>query len=116
MSENQATNEPDGKADVKRGRDVVKLVTLSGVLALMVVSFLIWLSVDRIQMGIDSRLSRIERKLAQLSGEANEAAEQNQPPRRGLDPSRVYEINVAGAPAKGPAHAPITIVEFSDFQ
>ena len=38
------------------------------------------------------------------------------PRRRGLDPNRRYEVNVAGAPARGPEKAQVTIVEFSDFQ
>lgn len=40
----------------------------------------------------------------------------SRPPRRGPDPERVYKINVAGSPAMGPETAPITVVEFSDFQ
>lgn len=38
------------------------------------------------------------------------------PPRRGPDPDKRYEVNVAGAPSMGPADAEVTIVEFSDFQ
>jgi protein-disulfide isomerase len=34
----------------------------------------------------------------------------------GLDPGRVYDIAVAGSPAKGAADAPVTVVEFVDFQ
>ena len=32
------------------------------------------------------------------------------------DPDRRYAINVAGAPAIGPATASVTIAEFADFQ
>jgi protein-disulfide isomerase len=52
----------------------------------------------------------------------NVAAAQNQPApaqparRRGPDPDRRYEVDIAGAPIKGPANAPVTVVEFSDFQ
>jgi protein-disulfide isomerase len=32
------------------------------------------------------------------------------------DPNRRYPVNTAGSPAKGPANAKVTLVEFSDFQ
>lgn len=33
-----------------------------------------------------------------------------------IDYNKVYEIDVAGSPAKGPADAPVTIVSFGDYQ
>ena len=38
------------------------------------------------------------------------------PRRRGIDPEKVHEINIAGAPSMGPEDAAVTLIEFSDFQ
>ena len=49
--------------------------------------------------------------LANLPSAAPQAAA-----RRGPDPNRRYTVKADGSPAKGPAKAAITVVEFSDFQ
>ena len=36
--------------------------------------------------------------------------------RRGPDPNRRYAVHTKGAPTLGPEAAPITVVDFSDFQ
>jgi protein-disulfide isomerase len=83
---------------------------------------------ERIDSHIDNadeaRLSRLEEKLddvrlelaALASGAGGSAAGGAALPQPGLDPDRVYEVEVGGAPVKGPEDAPVTIVEFSDFE
>ncbi len=38
------------------------------------------------------------------------------PPAPQEDPNKVYAIDIAGSPVKGPKGAPVTLVEFSDYQ
>ena len=101
----------------KPGVDAIGLATLVGIVAVLIISFANMRSIDALQDG----LSEIEDRVAKLndSGRARvpaQAAPATQTARRGPDPSRVYPIKTAGSPVKGPAGAPITIAEFSDFQ
>ncbi len=100
----------------KPGFDAVRWTTLVGVLILLATSLMSLLLVFRIQFGLDSRLVQIESRLGQVSTKVDTVAAQFQPQRRGPDPNRVHTINTVGAPFKGPAGAPVTVVEFSDFQ
>ena len=90
--------------------DPVALVTLIGVIALLVITFSNMRDIDRLDRGLGERLGKLEGQIAQAPRPANAA------PAQGLDPSRVYTVKTAGAPVRGPAAAPVTIVEFSDFQ
>ena len=99
------------------GGQALGLATLVGVLALLVISFINWQEIDRAQAGLDARFARIEARINEVSKNVNEAvAKVAQPPRRGPDPNRVYQFKTDGSPSRGPSSAPVTIVEFSDFQ
>jgi len=100
-------------APSKRGGDTLSALTLAGVVAVLMISLSNYREIDRIQTSLDSRLTQIENRITEVANRAPAAA---QPLQRGPDPNRVYEIRTAGAPLKGPATAPVTIAEFSDFQ
>lgn len=103
----------------RQGVDALATATLVGVVALLMISFSNWRELDRIEEGFGDRLGKIETQVARVSERVSNLPTQApaaQPARRGPDPSRVYQIKTDAAPAKGPASAPVTIAEFSDFQ
>lgn len=102
------------------GFDTPALVTLAALIVVLFLSVLNLRAVTAIRADLDDKLDRVEDRIAQVSAKvASPPAPAEQPatpPRRGPDPEKVYPIKTAGRPAKGPASAPITIAEFSDFQ
>lgn len=92
---------------------LTRAAALGGVAALVIVSSLTWREVRQIRLGLDDRLGQIDSQLAKVASRIEQPAAAA---RRGPDPNRVYPVKTDGAPVRGPAGAPITIAEFSDFQ
>ncbi len=104
----------EGGPPERRGADPMALVTLIGVVALLMLAFANWRDVARIDRSLGERLTKLEARLEQVATRMERAPAPAA--QRGPDPNRVYTIQTASAPARGPAGAPVTIAEFSDFQ
>ena len=65
---------------------------------------------------LQEQLAAIQSDLATLKKQPAQVAAPAPQRQRGPDPNKVYTVKAGASPAKGPADAAVTIVEFSDFQ
>jgi len=96
--------------------DTLSLVILVGLVGGLVSAFVAWQRVGLVAESVEARLGRIEVQVSQAVRNAAAKPLPSMPPqRRGPDPDLLYDVDTVGAPVRGAADAPVTIVEFSDF-
>jgi hypothetical protein len=114
-SRRDVDNTPKPDRNVDRAAYVPGMIsgaTLAGVVVLILLSYMNWQETRQVQKTVEARLADVDDRLADLTNRPAPAAA----PARGPDPNRVYTVKTDGAPYKGPQGAPVSIVEFSDFQ
>ena len=96
----------------------IGILTVLGVAIVLVLSVVTWNSNRSLQQSLETQLGQVQGSVARLEKTLQDSAARAAapPPRQGPDPNRVYPVKTQGSPAEGPATAPITIAEFSDFQ
>jgi protein-disulfide isomerase len=105
-----------GGTSASSGAPLIPLLTLVGVGAVLLLNVYQWNDGRKARTDDSTRMARLENNITQLSAKVDAIRKAATPPNQGPDPNKVYTVQTAGAPAKGPATAPITIAEFSDFQ
>src|SRR5262245_66033 len=97
MIENKQQPEPAASSSPRF--DSLAMLTLSGVVIMLIISLVnVW------------NLKQLRDRVATLEAVIAPARAS------GPDPNRIHEVKTVGAFAKGPEAAPVTLIEFSDFQ
>ena len=118
---NKNPNNPGGRGPVIERPSVMsagtfRATTLAGVAVLIAITGMNLYETRKQQAALSERLNQIDSRVNALGTKIDAGAKAAQARPQGPDPDKVYAVKTDGAPFLGPRAAPVTIVEFSDFQ
>ena len=94
----------------------VPMVTLIGVGVAIAVGIVDWNQTRSLRTSIDEKVAQIQGSVNGLATKVDQVARASGQRPAPPDPNKVYPITIGNSAIRGPKNAPVTLVEFSDYQ